>query len=107
MVCILDEKKQDVYKFNHSHLGTRQQISSRDILASNQDKDTVLGTTCLEHSRGVARRNGAGRRLQNCVAGEGLQRSKEAGTENKTQRCAWLPGAQEPSHCLPAIAIQP
>lgn len=107
MVYMLDEKKQDIHKFNHSQLSTKQQISSGDVLASTQDKDTVLGTTCLEHSRGAGRRNGTGRRLQNCVACEGLHLSKGAGTESRTQRRAWGPGAQEPSHCLPAIATQP
>lgn len=36
MVYMLDEKKQDICKFRHSRLGARQQISSRDILASTQ-----------------------------------------------------------------------
>lgn len=91
-------------------MGANQQSSSRDTLASTQDEedeDIVLGTTCCEHSRGAGRKNGAGRRLQNSMACEGLQLSKGADpTENKTGRCAWLPGAEEPSHCLPAIAIQ-
>lgn len=94
----LDEKEQqDICKFGH-----------RDILGSTQEGETVLGTTCWQHSRGTGRRNGARGRLQNSMAQEGLQLSKGADTtENKTRRFAWLPGAWEPSHCLLATAIQP
>lgn len=86
MVHMLDEKKQDIVKFGHSHLGARQQISSRDTLASTQDEDTVLGTTSWEHSRAPGRRNGAGGRLQNNTVCDGLQLSKGVDTtENKTR----------------------
>lgn len=76
MVYMLDKKKQDICKFRHSRLGARQQISSRDILASTQDEDTVLGTTCWEHSRWTGRRNGAGGRLWNSMACEGAREQR-------------------------------
>lgn len=108
MIDTLDEKKQDVCKFSHSHSGARQQISSRDAVACAQAEATVLGTGCWEHSRGAGSRNGARERLRSSTGVRGFpKQGRTLHIDNKTRRCARLPGAQEPSHHLPAVATQP